>query len=79
MIEQINLVLANESGDFVPIRAAGVEMKIETAIADLFSEICRRNNDISDAEIKTAEKFNFCLNLKNYLEEMKKYVDRTAD
>ena len=79
MIEQINLVLANESGDFVFVRANNVEMKIETAIADLFSEICRRNNSIEDAEIKIAEKFNFCLNLKNYLEEMKKYADTATN
>ena len=72
MNKQINLVLANESGDFVPVRSNNVETRIETAIADLFSEICRRNNDIQDAEIKIAEKFNFCLNLNNYLEEMKR-------
>jgi predicted mannosyl-3-phosphoglycerate phosphatase (HAD superfamily) len=72
MIEQIKLALINESGDFVPIKTSNVklEMKIEMAIAETFSEICKRLNDLTDEEIKLAEKFNLAKNLKNYLEEM---------
>lgn len=73
MIEQIKLVLTNESGDVVPIgkvSSVQLEMKIEVAIADIFSKICFLNNNIKDEEIKLAEKFNLAKNLKNYLEEM---------
>jgi len=82
MIEKISLVLINESGDTVPIEQATftqLEIKIDVAIADIFSKICFRNNDITDAEIKTAEKFIFALNLKNYLEEMKENGNPTAN
>ncbi len=74
MIEKISLALLNESGEVVPIDKvtdARLEIKIEVAIADLFSQICFRNNSIEDPEIKNAEKFFFALNLKNYLKEMK--------
>lgn len=73
MIEKISLLLANESGDFVPIETPNnvqLEMKIDIAIADIFSQICFRNNSIVDQEIKTAEKFFFALNLKKYLGEI---------
>lgn len=82
MIEQISLVLTDESGNFVPLEKvsnAQLEIKIDVAIADLFSQICFRNNSIKDAEIKTAEKFHLAKTLKNYLEEMKENVDTTAD
>jgi hypothetical protein len=74
MIEKISLAVIGESGEVVPLekeRPAQIEIKIELAIADLFSKICRRNNSIDDEEIKIAEKFNFAVNLKNYLEEMR--------
>ena len=74
MIEKISLALINESGDVVTVQqatTAQLEIKIETTTADTFSAICRRNNNITDAEIKTAEKFRFALNLKEYLEDMK--------
>ena len=79
MIEKISLALINESGDCVAIpgEITQMESRIETAIADTFSEICRTNNNISDKEIKIAEKFFFALNLKNYLEEMKNADTRT--
>ena len=80
MIEKISLVLINESGDVVPVAKTSdtkIEIKIEEQIADIFSQICFRNNSIADAEIKIAEKFYFALNLKNYLEEIKKNDDRT--
>ncbi len=73
MIEQISLALISESGDIVPIMKttdSHLEMKIETAIADTFSEICKRLNDFKDNEIKLAEKFHLAKNLNNYLEEM---------
>lgn len=72
MIEEIRLALINESGECVPIKAtnAKLEIKIEVAIADTFSEICKRLNDLTDDEIKLAEKFHLAKNLKNYLEEM---------
>lgn len=73
MIEEIKLALINESGDAIPIEKMSgerVAVRIDIAIADLFSQICFRNNAITDAEIHNAEKFLFALNLKNYLEEM---------
>jgi hypothetical protein len=82
MIEQISLVLADESGNFVPVEKtslAQIEIKIDVAIADLFSQICFRNNSIEDQEIKTAEKFHLAKTLNNYLEEMKKNANRTTD
>lgn len=82
MIDGINLVIANSLGDALPIEritAQQLEIKIDVAIADMFSAICFRNNNIADAEEKTAQKFYFALNLKNYLEEIKENVDRTAD
>lgn len=73
MIEKISVALINESGDIMPIPKTtdvNIEMKIEIAIADTFSQICRRLNELTDNEIKLAEKFHLALNLKNYLEEM---------
>lgn len=81
MIEQIKFALVNESGDIVPlgkVTCVNVEMNLESVIAETFTEICFRNNNISDSEIQTAEKFFFALNLKNYLEEMKEN-DRRPD
>lgn len=74
MIEQISLALVDESGEIVPLRERHVESKIEIAIADIFSEICRRNNEIADNEVKIAEKFHFAATLKNYLKEQKENV-----
>ena len=74
MIEKISLALLNESGDVVPVERvtdAQLEIKIDVAIADLFSQICFRNNSIKDQEIKVAEKFYLAKNLKNYLKEIK--------
>jgi len=73
MIEQISLRIADESGEFVPIKTtmARLEIKIDVATAEIFSEICFRNNSIADEEIKLAEKFNLAKSLKNYLEEIK--------
>lgn len=82
MIEKISLVIAGESGDFLPLEktsAGQLEAKLEETIADLFSKICFRNNSITDQEIKTAEKFHFALNLKNYLQEIKEDADRTTN
>lgn len=73
MIEQIKLVLMNESGDIVPIEKPNntqIEIKIDVAIADIFSRICFRNNSIKDTEIKVAEKFHLAKTLKNYLQEI---------
>lgn len=78
MIEKISLCLVNESGDVVPIERVTnqqLEIKIDVAIADVFSQICARNNAINDQEIKTAEKFTFAANLQNYLKEMKEIYD----
>ena len=79
MIEKITLMLTNESGESVPIEKvtdAQIEIKIDVAIADIFSKICFRNNSIQDQEIKTAEKFIFAANLNRYLKEMKEiYAD----
>lgn len=72
MISKISLCLMDEMGDCVPIERCSqqqLEIKIDTAIADAFSAICFRNNSIADAEIKTAEKFYFAVNLQNYLKE----------
>ena len=75
MIEKVSIAIVGESGDIVPIKNHNLEMKIETAIADNFSEICYRNNSIKDEEIKTAEKFAFAVALNNYLKEMKENAD----
>lgn len=78
MIDGINLIIANRLGDALPIdriTPEQLEIKIDVAIADMFSQICFRNNNIADAEGKTAQKFYFALNLKNYLEEIKENVD----
>ena len=82
MIDGINFVIANSLGDALPVERITpeqLEIKIETIIADTFSAICFRNNNIADAEEKTAQKFYFALNLKNYLEEIKENADRTTD
>ncbi len=74
MIEKISLVLVNESGDAVPVEKisdAQIEIKIDAAIADIFSKICFRNNAIEDREIKIAEKFVFAATLYNYLKQTK--------
>lgn len=74
MNEKIQLALINESGGVIPLektKDVRVEMKLEETIADLFSEICRRNNSIADEEIKYARKFDFALVLQNYLKETK--------
>lgn len=79
MIEKISLGLISESGETIEMLKASnaqIESKIETAIADTFSAICFGNNSIADEEIKLAEKFNFALNLKNYLKEMKENVSQ---
>ena len=73
MSEKIQLALINESGAVIPLdkpKAVRVEMKLEETIADLFSAICRRNNQIADDNIKYARKFDFALALQNYLREM---------
>lgn len=82
MIDGINLIISNRLGDALPIERITpeqLEIKIETIIADTFSAICFRNNNIPDAETKTAQKFYFALYLKNYLEEIKENADRTTD
>lgn len=75
MIEKISFALIDESGNTVPVREsqrnAQIEIKIDIAIADLFSEICFINNSIADTEMKVAEKFELAKMLKNHLEEMK--------
>lgn len=73
MIEKISVALVNESGAVIPVKTtnARIEMKIEIAIAETFSQICRRLNDLTDDEIKIAEKFHLANSLNNYLEEMK--------
>lgn len=79
MIERISLALINESGDVVPVENVNnlrLGAKIEITIADYFAEIRSRINDLKDDEIKTAEKFNFALNLQRFLKEMKEtYAD----
>ncbi len=75
MIEKISFALIDESGNMIPIREvhknARIEIKIDIAIADIFSEICFINNSITDMEIKVAEKFQLAKILKNHLEEIK--------
>lgn len=78
MIEKISLALVSETGETVFIERlsdAKVEIKIEETIADLFSKICFRNNSITDAEIKTAEKFHFAAHLQKYLKETQENAD----
>ena len=69
MINKISLQLVNESHDTIPVAAenANVESLLEIAMAEMFSEICTRNNNLDDKEIRVDEKFRFCLNLREYL------------
>lgn len=79
MIEKISVALVNESGGLiVPLAERNIESRVETAIADTFSEICRRHNSIADRDAKIAAKFHFAAALKNYLQEQKENV-RTND
>ena len=75
MIEKITFALIDESGNIIRLREcrrnARIEIKIDIATADLFSEITFINNSISDEEIKIAEKFHLAKTLQNYLEEKK--------
>lgn len=75
MIEKISMALIDESGNIIPLRGsrrnARIEIKIDVATADLFSEITFINNSILDEEIKIAEKFHLAKTLQNYLEEKK--------
>ncbi len=69
MINKILLRLVNDSGDSITVADtnASVESLLEITTAELFSEICKRNNDTKDNEIRTDEKFRFALNLHEYL------------
>ena len=74
MIEKISLAIVGESGAVIPIQQSDerLDIKIDAAIADTFSQICFRNNSIEDAEIKTSEKFLLLLNLYEFQKEMKR-------
>ncbi len=74
MIERISLQLINESGDAIEVEETGrkLESRLDIITAELFSQICFGNNSIEDEEIKTAEKFRLALNLKEYLEDIKR-------
>jgi len=64
MIEQIALAVVSASGDMLRVENnEQLEMRIETAIADLFTEICRTNNNLGDEDVKISEKFFFAMNL----------------
>ena len=69
MIEKIRAQLINESGDAIPIKDfnISIESLLETTTAEQFTEICTRNNKLTDDEIRRDEKFRFCLNLREYL------------
>lgn len=69
MIERIRAQLVNESGDSIPIKDCNVSIEslLETTTAEQFTEICKRNNNLTDDEIRRDEKFRFCLNLREYL------------
>ncbi|MDQ3750431.1 MAG: hypothetical protein M3367_15660 [Acidobacteriota bacterium] len=81
MIEKIRACLCDESGNSIEIESSDLSLqsKLDVVIADTFSHIVRAQQDIQDAEIKTAEKFHFALNLKNYLEEMKENANTRRD
>jgi hypothetical protein len=81
MISKISLCLIDDLGDSVPIEESvtKIESKIDMQIADTFSKICFHNNSITDAEIKTAEKFYFAVNLQNYLKEINENASRPAN
>lgn len=78
MIETITLVLTNDDGEILPVKPKDIkpDVLIEIETADLFTEICKLNNSIEDAQIKTAEKFHFALSLKNYVEDIKRNAER---
>ena len=72
MIEKIKAHLINESGDAIPIKDSkiNIESLLEISTADYFSEICKRNNNLNDDEIRADEKFRFALCLREYLIDM---------
>ncbi len=73
MIEKIFLQIADEAGNVIEIAENHLQLqsRLDTAIADYFSQIIFRHQAIDDDEIKTAEKFHLAHTLKFYLKEIK--------
>jgi len=73
MIEKIILQIADEAGSSIEIAESDLQLqsRLDTAIADYFSQIIFHHQSIADDEIKTAEKFHLAHTLKFYLKEIK--------
>ena len=73
MIEKIVMQIADESGNTVEIVESDlkIQSKLDSTIADYFSQIIFAQQGIADDEIRIAEKFNLAHELKLYLKEMK--------
>jgi len=69
MINKVSMQLVSELGDALPVKDvnANLESLLEITTAELFSEICKRNNDTKDEEIRLDEKFRFALNLREFM------------
>lgn len=80
MIDKVSVYIVAESGETIKICESNLRLqsKLDTAIADTFSEIVHLQQSIADEEMKTAEKFRLCLDLKNYLQEMRENADNAG-
>ena len=75
MIQTIKIVLIDEDGNKLELpekMGNGVRSKVELKIAELFTEINVRINNLADEEIQIAEKFIFALELSKYLSEFRR-------
>lgn len=68
MINKVSMQLVSELGDALPVKDANANLEslLEITTAELFSEICKRNNDTQDDEVRLDEKFRFALNLREF-------------
>ena len=73
MIEKITIQIADESGNLIEVEESDLQLqsRLDTSIADYFSQIIFHHQSIVDDEIKTAEKFHLAHTLKFYLKEIK--------
>lgn len=79
MTQTIKLCLTDDNGNRLELPRKGandrVRSEIEIKIADTFTEINVRINNLADAEMQTAEKFNFALELDKYLSEFRRIYE----
>lgn len=71
MLNKISIALIDESGNIVPVneKPYQVEMKLDSAILDLWTESANRFKSITDEEERFAQKFEFVQIVTNFLRE----------